>query len=80
MKFILQEFWDSSGAKLWKSCRSRETLQNNYLVVKIGVDTAVFGVKLESPVNLIVLGRFFFHMKEIAKNFDRNKVDSLKYH
>ena len=30
----------SIGAKDWKSCRSRKTLQNEYLVVKIGVDTA----------------------------------------
>ena len=30
----------SIGAKDWKSCRSRKMLKNEYLVAKIGVDTA----------------------------------------
>ena len=36
----LRRFWVSSGAKVWQSCRSRKTLQNEYLDAKIGVDTA----------------------------------------
>ena len=32
--------WDSSGAELWKSCRSWKMLQNDYLLAKIGFDTA----------------------------------------
>ena len=36
----LRRFWASSGAKVRQSCRSRKTLQNEYLVAKIGVDTA----------------------------------------
>ena len=32
--------WDSKGAKVWQSCRSRKKLQNEYLLAKIGVDTA----------------------------------------
>ena len=36
----LRRFWVSSGAKVWESCRSRKTLQNEYLDAKIGVDTA----------------------------------------
>ena len=31
---------DSKGAKVWQSCRSRKMLQNEYLVAKIGFDTA----------------------------------------
>ena len=30
----------SIGAKDWKSCRSRKMLQNEYLIAKVGVDTA----------------------------------------
>ena len=41
---ILLKFRDSSGARMFKSCRSRKTLQNEYLVVKIGVDTAENGL------------------------------------
>ena len=33
-------FWDLSGAKVCTSCRSRRELSNEYLVAKIGVDTA----------------------------------------
>ena len=32
--------WDSKGAKVCRSCRSRKMLQNEYLVAKIGFDTA----------------------------------------
>ena len=31
--------WDSKGAKVCKSCRSRKMLKNAYLVAKIGFDT-----------------------------------------
>ena len=31
---------DLSGAKVCKSCRSRQELSNEYLLAKIGVDTA----------------------------------------
>ena len=31
---------EKSGAKVCKSCRTRKILQNEYLVAKIGVDTA----------------------------------------
>ena len=31
---------DSKGAKACKSCRSRQELSNEYLLAKIGVDTA----------------------------------------
>ena len=34
------KFWDLSGAKDCKSCRSRKTLQNDYLVAIVAVDTA----------------------------------------
>ena len=34
------KFWDLSGAKVCKSCRSRQELSNEYLLAKIGVDTA----------------------------------------
>ena len=37
---FLLEFWDLSGAKECESCRSRKALQNDYLIAKIGVDTA----------------------------------------
>ena len=40
----VDDFWlnflDLSGAKIWKSCRSRQALSNEYLLAKIGVDTA----------------------------------------
>ena len=31
---------DSKGAKVCKSCRSRQEISNEYLLAKIGVDTA----------------------------------------
>ena len=34
------KFWDLSGAKDCKACSSRKMLKNEYLVAKIGVDTA----------------------------------------
>ena len=34
------KFWDLSGAKDCKSCRSRKTLQNEYLVAIVAVHTA----------------------------------------
>ena len=34
------EFWDLSGAKVWKYCRSRKTWKNEYLVAIVAVDTA----------------------------------------
>ena len=34
------KFWDLSGAKDCKSCRSRKTLQNDYLVAIVAVHTA----------------------------------------
>ena len=37
---FLLKFWDLSGAKDCKSCRSRKTLQNDYLVAIVAVDTA----------------------------------------
>ena len=37
---FLLKFWVLSGAKVDKSCRSRKMLQNEYLVAKIGGDTA----------------------------------------
>ena len=37
---FLLKFWDLSGAKVCKSCRSRQELSNEYLLAKIGVDTA----------------------------------------
>jgi len=36
----LLKYWDLSGAKACKSCRSRQELSNEYLLAKIGVDTA----------------------------------------
>ena len=40
----VDDFWlkfsDLSGAKICKSCRSRHELSNEYLLAKIGVDTA----------------------------------------
>ena len=42
LRWVFQGFPTSEkkGAKECKSCRSRKTLQNEYLVAKIGVDTA----------------------------------------
>ena len=37
---IFLKFSVSIGAKDWKSCRSRKTLQNEYLVAKFCFDTA----------------------------------------
>ena len=34
------KYWGLSGAKACKSCRSRHELSNEYLLAKIGVDTA----------------------------------------
>ena len=34
------KFWDLNGAKVWKSCRSRKTWKNEYLVAIVAVDTA----------------------------------------
>ena len=34
------KFWDLSGAKVWKSCRSRKSWKNEYLVAIVAVDTA----------------------------------------
>ena len=48
---ILLKFRDSSSARMFKSCRSRKTLQKEYLVVKIGVDTAENG---PSKVSIIL--------------------------
>ena len=36
----LLEDWGLSGAKAFKSCRSRQELSNEYLLAKIGFDTA----------------------------------------
>ena len=37
---VLLTFWDLSGAKVCRPCRSRQELSNEYLLAKIGVDTA----------------------------------------
>ena len=37
---FLRRFWIWSGARVCKSCRSRKMLKNEYLVGKIGLDTA----------------------------------------
>ena len=37
---FLLRFSVSSGAKVWYSCRSRKMLKNDYLLAKIGADTA----------------------------------------
>ena len=37
---FLLKFWDLSGAKECKSCRSRKTWKNDYLVAIVAVDTA----------------------------------------
>ena len=37
---FLLKFWSLSGAKVCESCRSRQELSNEYLLAKIGVDTA----------------------------------------
>ena len=40
---FLLKFWDLSGAKVWKSCRSRKSWKNEYLVAIVAVDTAENG-------------------------------------
>ena len=40
MTTFLLKFCDLSGAKVYESCRSRQELSNDYLLAKIGVDTA----------------------------------------
>ena len=46
LNFVLNDrqnfanFWIWSGAKVFKTCRSRKVLSNEYLDLKIGVDTA----------------------------------------
>ena len=47
---FLLKFWDWSGAKVCKSCRSRKMLKNAYSDAKIGVDTA------ENEPNSLTLG------------------------
>ena len=37
---VFLKYWGLSGAKAWKSCRSRQELSNGYLLAKIDVDTA----------------------------------------
>ena len=37
---FLLKYWDLSGAKACKSCRSRQELSNEYLIAKFGIDTA----------------------------------------
>ena len=43
MTTFLLKFWDLSGAKVWKSCRSRKSWKNEYLVAIVAVDTAENG-------------------------------------
>ena len=38
--YLFLKLWVSSGAKVCKSCRSWKMLKNDYLLAKIGVDTA----------------------------------------
>ena len=40
---FLLKFCDLSGAKVWKSCRSRKSWKNEYLVAIVAVDTAENG-------------------------------------
>ena len=40
---FLLKFWNLSGAKVWKSCRSRKSWKNEYLVAIVAVDTAENG-------------------------------------
>jgi hypothetical protein len=40
MLTILADILRSGGAKVCKSCRSRQELSNEFLLAKIGVDTA----------------------------------------
>ena len=42
-RLFLLKFWDLSGAKVWKSCRSRKSWKNEYLVAIVAVDTAENG-------------------------------------
>ena len=49
-------FWDLSGAKVCKSCRSRHQLSNEYLLAKIGVDTAE-----NEPLKVWRKIQFIFH-------------------
>ena len=42
-QLFLLKFWDLSGAKVWKSCRSRKSWKNEYLVAIVAVDTAENG-------------------------------------
>ena len=37
---FLLRFSVSNGAKVWQSCRSRQMEHNDYLIAKIGADTA----------------------------------------
>ena len=51
------KFWDLSGAKVCKSCRSRQELSNEYLLAKIGVDTAE-----NEPLEVWGKIQFIFHL------------------
>ena len=37
---MFADFWSLSGAKVCEACRSCQELSNEYLLAKIGVDTA----------------------------------------
>ena len=49
-------FWMLSGANICKSCGSRQELSNEYLLVKIGVDTAE-----NEPLKIWRKIQFIFH-------------------
>ena len=58
------KYWGLSGAKACKSCRSRQELSNEYLLAKIGFDTAE-----NEPFNFhnfSSLQRFNFHRAVVS--------------
>ena len=60
---FLLKFWSLSGAKVCESCRSRQELSNEYLLAKIGVDTAE-----NEPLKVtckFAICKFSYHVKKI---------------
>ena len=83
---FLLKFWDLSGAKVWKSCRSRKSWKNEYLVAIVAVDTAENGPPKVWPnwinysvVSLITSLRTTFHFRVsmITHDFLQSKLSSL---
>ena len=66
---FLLKFWDLSGAKVWKSCRSRKSWKNEYLVAIVAVDTAE-----NEPLK--VWGRFHSSFIRLLNGYPQLRIPS----